>query len=46
VVAVSLAERIDDRERIRARLIQLFFLLGDSDPAVLDARRRLASMMF
>ena len=40
------AERIDDRERIRARLIQLFFLLGDSDPAVLDARRRLASMMF
>lgn len=40
------AERRDDRERIRARLIQLFFLLGDSDPAVLDARRRLASMMF
>jgi putative thioredoxin len=40
------AERIEDRERIRARLIQLFFLLGDSDPAVLDARRRLASMMF
>ncbi len=40
------AERIDDRECIRARLIQLFFLLGDSDPAVLDARRRLASMMF
>jgi putative thioredoxin len=40
------AERIDDRERIRERLIQLFFLLGDSDPAVLDARRRLASMMF
>ncbi|MFN9939392.1 MAG: tetratricopeptide repeat protein, partial [bacterium] len=39
------AERIDDRERIRARLIQLFFLLGDSDPSVLDARRRLASMM-
>jgi len=40
------AERRDDRERIRARLIQLFLLLGDSDPAVLDARRRLASMMF
>lgn len=40
------AERIEDRERIRARLIQLFFLLGDSDPSVLDARRRLASMMF
>ena len=40
------AERIEERERIRARLIQLFFLLGDSDPAVLDARRRLASMMF
>jgi putative thioredoxin len=40
------AERLEDRERIRARLIQLFFLLGDSDPAVLDARRRLASMMF
>ena len=40
------AERVDDRERIRSRLIQLFSLLGDSDPAVLDARRRLASLMF
>lgn len=40
------AQRIDDRERIRNRLIQLFSLLGDSDPAVLDARRRLASLMF
>lgn len=39
-------ERIEDRERIRARLLQLFFLLGDTDPSVLDARRRLASMMF
>ena len=40
------AERVDDRERIRSRLIQLFSLLGDSDASVLDARRRLASLMF
>jgi putative thioredoxin len=39
-------QRIDDRERIRNRMIQLFCLLGDSDKAVLDARRRLASLMF
>jgi putative thioredoxin len=40
------AQRLEDRDRIRARLIQLFTLLGDADPAVLDARRRLASLMF
>lgn len=40
------AQRIDDREAIRERLISLFTLVGDSHPAVLEARRRLASLMF
>jgi len=39
-------ERIEDRDEIRKRLIELFSLLGDADQSVLQARRRLASLMF
>ena len=39
-------ERLDDREEIRKRLLELFSLLGDADQSVLEARRRLASLMF
>ena len=40
------AERIDDREAIKDRLLKLFLILGNDHPAVLEARRRLASLMF
>ena len=40
------AERIDDRELIKERLLKLFLILGNDHPAVLEARRRLASLMF
>lgn len=42
----AFANRLDDRDAIRARLLQLFVILGDSEQVVLDARRRLASLMF
>ncbi|MFV0319460.1 MAG: tetratricopeptide repeat protein [Microbacterium sp.] len=35
-----------ERGRVRERLLELFGLVGDSDPRVLDARRRLASLLF
>ena len=34
------------RDSIRARLLDLFTVTGDSHEAVLEARRRLASLMF
>ena len=40
------AERIEDRDEIRDRLLKLFMILGNDHPAVLAARRRLASLMF
>lgn len=40
------SQRVEDREQIRERLLSLFALVGDSHPAVLEARRRLASLMF
>ena len=40
------AERIEDRDAIRDRLLKLFMILGRDHPAVLEARRRLASLMF
>lgn len=40
------ANRIEDRDAIRNRLLQLFVILGDSEQVVLAARRRLASLMF
>ncbi len=36
----------DDRERIRARLVDLFEVVGTQDPRVVDARRRLASALY
>lgn len=42
----AFANRIEDRDAIRNRLLQLFVILGDSEQVVLNARRRLASLMF
>jgi putative thioredoxin len=40
------AQDFDNRDVIRARLLDLFIVTGDSHPAVLAARQRLASLMF
>src|SRR5690606_38258801 len=36
----------DQRAPVRERLVELFGLIGDSDPRVLSARSRLASLLF
>ena len=36
----------EDRERVRARLVELFTVVGTSDPRVAQARRALASRLF
>jgi putative thioredoxin len=36
----------DARDQIRDRLLEMFILIGDSDPEVLLARRRLATLLF
>ena len=36
----------DARDQIRDRLLEMFILIGDSDPDVLQARRRLATLLF
>ncbi len=36
----------DDRERIRLRLLELFEVVGRTDPTVLAARRRLSTVLF
>lgn len=36
----------ESKDQIRARLLELFSLVGESDQSVLEARRRLASLMF
>lgn len=36
----------DDRAPVRERLLELFALVGDADPRVSAARRRLASLLF
>jgi putative thioredoxin len=36
----------DDRETIRARLLQLFDVVGASDPRVISARGRLAALLY
>lgn len=36
----------DERGVVRARLLELFALIGDTDPRVLTARGRLASLLF
>ncbi len=40
------ATRDDDRERARGRLVELFGVVGDSDPRVATARRSLASLLY
>ena len=36
----------EDRDKLRARLLELFMVVGDSDPEVIKARRDLASALF
>ncbi len=36
----------EDRDTIRVRLLELFEVVGRAEPAVLKARRRLASVLF
>ena len=36
----------EDRDKLRARLLELFIVVGDSDPEVIKARRDLASALF
>lgn len=40
------ATRDDERERARLRLVELFGVVGDSDPRVAAARRTLASLLY
>ncbi|MDD7962735.1 tetratricopeptide repeat protein [Microbacterium thalli] len=40
------ATQDDDRATVRARLLELFGLVGDTDPRVIAARGRLASLLF
>ena len=37
---------LEARDQIRQRLLELFILIGDAEPSVLTARRRLATLMF
>jgi putative thioredoxin len=45
---IELVSRLsgDDRERVRARLVELFTVVGTADPRVAQARRALASRLF
>nr|WP_141932525.1 tetratricopeptide repeat protein [Microbacterium sp. SLBN-146] len=43
---VFAASSADDRPAVRERLLDLFGIVGDDDPRVLLARRRLASLLF
>jgi putative thioredoxin len=36
----------EDRDKLRARLLELFIVVGDGDPEVIKARRDLASALF
>ena len=36
----------EDRDKLRARLLELFMVVGDSDPEVIKTRRDLASALF
>lgn len=40
------ANSFEERDQIKGRLLELFTLVGDAEPEVLEARRRLASLMF
>jgi len=37
---------LEARDQIRQRILELFILIGDAEPSVLTARRRLATLMF
>jgi putative thioredoxin len=37
---------VEDQGRVRERLVELFGLVGDADPRVTEARRRLATLLF
>lgn len=42
----AFALNFDERDAIRSRLLELFTLVGESEPLVLEARRKLTSLMF
>lgn len=46
VLLAEFANFPEQREAIKGRLLELFTLVGDSAPEVLEARRTLASLMF
>ena len=46
VLLDEFAVNFDCRDAIRVRLLELFTLVGESEQVVLEARRRLASLMF
>lgn len=46
IIEVIRRTRDEDRERARARLLELFDMVGSSDPAVATARRALAAALF
>ena len=46
LIALVRATAGDERERVRERLLELFTVVGIADPAVMTARRALASALF
>lgn len=42
----AFATNFDERDEIKSRLLELFTLVGESEPSVLEARRKLTSLMF
>lgn len=46
LIAAVRATAGDDRETLRTHLIEMFRLLGDSDPRVMQARQNLASALY
>ena len=46
ILLLDLYPTSEHQDEIRARLLELFSLVGEGDADVMEARRRLASMMF
>ena len=42
----AFAQNFEERDAIKTRLLELFTLVGESEPLVLEARRKLTSLMF
>jgi putative thioredoxin len=42
----AFAQNFEERDAIKIRLLELFTLVGESEPLVLEARRKLTSLMF